>query len=436
MVKVLDASIIDGWLLMVINILGVLGFVWLLGKPSRRFFVAIAAIALPVAIAVTFAARWYVEKQWRPVPEPIPDVVYVWSGVCVVGLAILVTRLMFAEAIWRRVVTVCAAGLVVLLGVAHVNSHFGQYPTLRAALGLDHINTANASELSKAKTVVPLSQWRKPSGLPAHGTIATVTIPASASQFAARAARVYLPPAYSSSPRPRLPVLLLLAGQPGAPSDWLVGARLADTMDDYAAAHDGVAPLVIVADGTGTAMGNPLCMNSDLGNAATYLTTDVTDWATGTLDVDVDRAKWAVGGLSYGGTCALQLVTNYPDQYPTFLDMSGQLEPTLGDRQRTIAAAFGGDNAKFVAVNPADLMRTRRYPTVAGVFVVGADDREYRPGLEKLYQLAKDAGMDVRFETVPGGHSFPVWAAGLKKELPWLAGRLGLADGTTGDQKN
>ena len=57
--------------------------------------------------------------------------------------------------------------------------------------------------------------------------------------------------------------------------------------------------------------------------------------------MDPDSEGWAVGGVSYGGTCALQLATNHPDVYPTFLDISGSAEPTLGDRGCTVAAAFG-----------------------------------------------------------------------------------------------
>jgi S-formylglutathione hydrolase FrmB len=106
--------------------------------------------------------------------------------------------------------------------------------------------------------------------------------------------------------------------------------------------------------------------------------------------------------------------------------MSGQLEPTLGDRKRTVDQAFGGDAAKFTAVNPMDIMKTKQFPGVAGAFVVGKDDAEYRPGLTQVFQAARAAGMDVHLDTVPGGHSFAVWSAGLKLEMPWLGKRLGL----------
>ncbi len=58
--------------------------------------------------------------------------------------------------------------------------------------------------------------------------------------------------------------------------------------------------------------------------------------------------------------------------------------------------------------------------------MIGSDDDAYKPGAQKVYQAAKNAGMDVQYVEVPGGHSFAVWSAGLEKELPWLAQRLGL----------
>ncbi|WP_407812297.1 alpha/beta hydrolase-fold protein, partial [Staphylococcus aureus] len=95
-----------------------------------------------------------------------------------------------------------------------------------------------------------------------------VTIAGTVSGFSARDAEIYLPPAYFTNPRPELPVLVLLAGQPGAPEDWLQGGRLVQTMDTYAAAHSGLAPVVVVADGTGSELANPLCVDSQLGNVA------------------------------------------------------------------------------------------------------------------------------------------------------------------------
>ena len=134
-----------------------------------------------------------------------------------------------------------------------------------------------------------------------------------------------------------------------------------------------------------------------------------------------------MGGLSYGGTCALQLATNYPSVFPTFLDISGQAEPTLGgDRRRTLDAVFDGDATLFEKVNPLDKLRTNSYANSGGVFVVGASDNDNKPGLQALYEAARSSGMQVSYQEIPGGHDFRVWSGGLSSQIDTIAARLGI----------
>ena len=58
------------------------------------------------------------------------------------------------------------------------------------------------------------------------------------------------------------------------------------------------------------------------------------------------------------------MVTNHPDIYTHFIDISGEEEPTLGSRQQTVDTAFGGDEAKFKAVNPLDIMAAKKFPQI------------------------------------------------------------------------
>lgn len=424
-------SVISGPLPVVLTVLGALGGVWLLGSNVRWYYRKAVPICGLTALVIMVAAWILVEKVFVPFPDPIAMSIYVWIGLGVYALLLLGPRVKAGGNVRRAVVSVVAALLVVLTAATQINLVFAAYPTVGIVLGHDDFDRIALSEVPGVTDPVVAGDptdtvWKAPEGMPIRGRVTTLPVPGTISGFTARDAQVYLPPSYFTNPRPLLPVLVLMTGQPGKPLDWLQGGKLTATMDSFAREHEGLAPIVVIADGTGSQMANPLCTNSSQGNVATYLAKDVPAAVAQAFQVDTDPRAWAIGGLSYGGTCALQMATNYPEVYPTFLDLSGQLEPSLGDRQRTVDEIFGGDEPAFVAVNPMDLLATRKFPDSGGAFVVGTDDNEFKPGQQKVYEAAKAAGMDVRYLEIPGGHSFAVWSAGVEQELLWISQRLGL----------
>jgi S-formylglutathione hydrolase FrmB len=115
-----------------------------------------------------------------------------------------------------------------------------------------------------------------------------------------------------------------------------------------------------------------------------------------------------------------------PQVYPTFLDISGQREPSLGTREESAAAAFGGDVDRFLAECPLTALAQRRFPGSTALVAAGADDELYGPDADVVRAAAGAAGMTVVDVTVPGGHSWTVARAALTAALPALAGRLGL----------
>jgi len=271
--------------------------------------------------------------------------------------------------------------------------------------------------------------WHPPRGMPQAGAVYQADIPGIRSGFAARPGYIYLPPAYLAAPRPQLPVLVLLGGQPGEPRAWVDSGQVQAMMDGFAARHDGLAPVVVMPDDLGSTFANPLCLNSRLGQVQTYLTVDVPDWITGHLQVRPPGQGWAIGGFSEGGTCAIQLATQAPRLYRFFVDISGQAGPTLGSRQRTVSRAFGGDAAAFARVDPVAVLARTRFPRSAGVFVAGADDRTYTPQQQAMYRAARRARMSVSLMYLPGGHDWRVWGGGLRANVAWLAGQLGITGG-------
>lgn len=254
--------------------------------------------------------------------------------------------------------------------------------------------------------------------------VLTVTIPGKVSGFSARSAMIYLPPSYLKNAKP--PVLVLMAGRPGSPSDWFDGGRLAATMDAFATRHHGVAPVVVVPDDQGTGTSNPLCVDGTRGHVATYLDVDVVRWVEAHLHVDENPAHWAIGGASDGGTCALQTALRDPGRFPTLLDIAGSQEPLVGTEAQTIDKVFGGDAAAFHAANPLEELAAHRYPHLAAMLTVSSEDTLYGPQQHRVQQALLADHVPVTFVTEPGKHGWVTFRPSLEQALPWLAARMNL----------
>lgn len=446
--------------------LGVLAVVVaLLWWTRTRHLPPLRQAAVPAAaLAVTAVAWLIVEVIWHPVAEGAGSAVWAWTGgVVLVACQILLgggpaagadpatgadsaTARERARARHPRLARMAGSGTGLAAALAAallaINAFFGAYPSLAAVLGLgvpttplDSLPAAAPLPRAPERGAGPLlANWTAPSDLPAEGAVVTATVPAGDQSgtrgFKPRQAFLYLPPAYLTAQRPALPVLVLMAGQPGSPRDWFEIGRLKETMDAYAAAHAGLAPVVVVVDPLGSPYRNPLCSDTPRGGrAATYLQQDVPTWITTHLQVDPDRSHWAIAGLSNGGTCALQVVTRAPESYRTFLAMSPEEHPTLGGEQRTINRGFGGDRAAYEANDPLSLMAAAppgRYDGVAGLISIGAQDEEYASAVPALMNGARGAGIEVDTRQYEGGHGWAVWSAALADEVDWLGERLGL----------
>lgn len=426
----MDQTLTVGVVPLAAQLLGVGLFLLLLTGRGRRWWGHRVPLSIVAGVAATGALTWWADNVWHPFADPVPTTAQIWMCLSLSALALAVSR---PRPWFTRVAAGALAALIGVCGAIRMNAELGTYPTLNAALDAPESRQVTADQafrpsldLYRAPVGEPLSAgWVAPAGMAAAGVVTHASIPGLTSGFDAGDAWLYLPPAYGSTPRALLPVLILLSGQPGEPRNWFDGSNLAGVMDAYAAAHSGLAPVVVVPDWVGNGIGNPMCVDS-VGGAKdfSYLTVDVRNWITATLQVDLDPAHWAVGGLSAGAICAVQVATLDPDAFPTFLAFSSQDQPTLGDHQDTVDTLFGGNEAAYDAINPIAVMARRTFPLSAGLFAVGASDADYGESTRTLYAAAAAAKMDVRFVELPGGHDSPFWASALAASMPWLAGRL------------
>lgn len=449
-----DLDLISGPLPVAVSLLGAAALGFLLARRSGRWLLFVAATAV-ASFLLALLACWaaiHVLFWW---PEDLPLRVVAVVAMVLWAVALGGTTALAgvrrrgtgrrggatasaapwpAPTLRRRLLAVVSTAVMLLTAATALNVMYGDTPTVGALLGR-HPQAVEAhppapqyaGELTFMGTAVS-TRWQAPPGLPAKGQVLSVPIPGTASGLAARNAVVYLPPAYAAAERPILPVLVLVAGQPGAPDSWLRSTDLIHQLDSFAAAHQGLAPLVVIPDPNGSDNANTMCMDSALGLADTYMAVDVPAWITTHLDADSNPAHWAVGGFSFGGTCSLQMATRHPDLFHTFMAISPEREPALAvQRSVTVDRAFHGDTAAFDAQLPLTLLAENKFPQTHGWFAAGAQDAQYSANVKALRAAADAAGMTTAAGSFPGGHSWAVASEALPQGFRFVFPRLGLS---------
>ncbi|MFB2555046.1 alpha/beta hydrolase [Herbiconiux liangxiaofengii] len=431
---ILDIGIISGPFVVVVYVLAAVAAVALIAvRPSKRWrrrrWWVNAAIALVAGALLGVFLTWLLSDALNLFGAELTVVVRVWIAAGFAAMALAAVSL--GRSTWlRAVASVLAVVLFAGTTAMSINIDFGQYPTVRTALGISSIEAVLPDPTTAPGIESPtIAAWTPPDGMPAKGTTARADIPGTVSGFSARQAVVYLPPAALVANPPKLPVLIVMSGQPGSPEDPLVSDHLQESLDEYAAAHLGLAPIVVSPDQLGAPDRNPMCIDSAAGgNSATYLTVDVPNWITTHLNVLASPDYWGIGGLSQGGTCSIQLGAAHPELFSAILDASGELHPSLGDDATTIQKGFGGDAAAFAAAAPSAIMAAKApYTNMFAVFGVGSEDTGFKPGLKELYADAQAAGMTATYLESPGSaHDATTWAYVFKNGMTLIADHWGL----------
>jgi len=404
-------------------------------------------VATAAIVAAVVTARLVAIES--PVLDGYPRSFLFWVALPVFALVAAVWQ-GSRVAWWRHVVAFGAVPLLAAFGGLQINAHYQYLPSLNdlfgaplpgqvAASALERplprlapharasghgvrLAQAPAARLSISGLIVPHTAY-------ITGLVAQVDIPAPRSHFLARAGFVWVPPWYFTHPNEQLPVLMLLAGTPGTPADWLRAGGALQTAAAYASDHHGYAPMMVLPDANGSALGDTECVNGPAGRSETYLTVDVPNFMHAHFNAPDDPRQWAVGGLSEGGTCALHLVARHPDLFRTFADFAGDAIPNLGSISRTITLLYGGSYRDFSAHDPARWFPIDARKDVAGYFAVGTGDLSHVAAAEQLATAAHNNLVPIVLERIPGGgHNFPTCARALRDAFPWIAQRLD-ADG-------
>ena len=419
-----DLSLIDGRFLAVLAAVSFAALFAALGGSPRRWDPRFAVVAA-VAMGTTVLAASVTGIEHR-VGSSFPRSFLVWGALPLfaLGVAALSWR---AAAPWRRITAATAVVLLCAFGAAHVNAHYAYLPTVGDALG-----RPLPGQLPKSSSVRLPVPTTGSAGEPGPGAVVIADIPAATSRFRARAAYLWLPPAYFRSPTPRLPVVVLLGGVPGSPIDMLRSGHAQAVVERYASMHGGLAPILVAPDVNGGFWRDTECVDGPRGNAERYLAVDVPRYVIDRFGAAAAPSAWGILGYSEGGTCAITLGLRHPDRFSAYVDLAGGIRPTaaLGspDRQRRLTRArlFGGNDEAVRAHDPERLLRQHGSRAIPGSLLVGSHDRDARRAAMRLMHAARSPG-DLSLQVLPGGHSYAFVSRAMAVELPRLADAL-LAD--------
>jgi hypothetical protein len=405
---ILTTAVLDGPVPVVLYVVALALAVYLaIRTPGRGRLVA---SSLGILLGTLAAIIVYIVSNLTNAFGEQLQIEILWWSIAAFGAVGLALANLWHSRWWRKAIAVLAIPVFIAAGSVGINAVYGLNATVADMLGVAVKHPIALPKPAPSSTAAPAwtpgngslyEAWRPPADMPKLGRQGTITVPATVSGFEARPAGLYLPPAALVADAPALPLVILMMGYPGNPSP----TRVASVVDQYQAKHEGLAPIVLVADQIGT-RGDPTCADSRMfGKAQTYITKDVVNWARAHLHVIQDPKYWAVMGYSNGGGCAIKYGALMPKTFGTIVDISGEPFPGSVHPDLALARVFEGNTAAFEASKPMNIMRKAprgAYNGVHAVFTYGAYDGKYGPDAKLVASVAQSVGMDVTLTPIAG----------------------------------
>jgi S-formylglutathione hydrolase FrmB len=424
-----DLSLVHGWFPVAVQIIAAIALIVAIGWRTRRWRLVWVPWSALIGTALALGTYWYIDAAGlADDTNPAPGALWGWIALSGLAFGILLSGWRGARW-WRRMTAATAVPLCALSAALMLNLWVGYFPTVQVAW-----NQITAGPLPDETDQVAIAVMQKQHTVPIKGSVEAVDIPDTASGFKHRQEFVYLPPAWfqDTTPPIPLPVVMMIGGEFNTPADWMRAGGAVKTLDNFAAAHHGYAPVVVFVDPGGTFDNDTECVNGARGHSADHLVKDVVPYVKSHFKVSTESAHWGVAGWSMGGTCAVDLTVMHPDTFSAFVDIAGDAAPNAGTRAETVDRLFGGDAAAYTAFDPAAVMtRHGPYRGVAGWFAVNSaltgdtKPNDQAIAASSLCALAHRSGIDCAVVSRPANHDWPFASSAFASVLPWLAGTIG-----------
>lgn len=216
-------------------------------------------------------------------------------------------------------------------------------------------------------------------------------------------------------------ILYLLHGGAGNGLDWIRNVPV----ERYVAPYDLA---VVMPDTDGS------CFYTDMVHGYpyfSYVSEEIPNALDAMFPLFKEVEKKYVAGLSMGGYGAFKLAFNKPDYFTAAANLSGisfvvdlmsDNEHNLPGKKKVVENCWGSiealkgsdSDSKFWIDNAVE--NNISLPKLfAGI---GTEDFSYSFSTDYL-KYAKEKGIDIHYEEMPGGHEWAVWDEMLKRFLSW-----------------
>jgi len=311
--------------------------------------------------------------------------------------------------VWRATAaTGSTAALLVLAVLAGVNSDVGYVPTLGALFG----RRVTGGGAAPARRPQALGDPTRNAGseplVPGGSRVDRDMVAAPAYGVPPRPVYVYLPPGYElpREARLRYPVVYLIHGYPGSALDWFRSGAVRETMDTLIADRL-VHPMIVVAPNAAASWASDSECLDAVGRGRkleSYLTRTVVDFVDHRYRTIRSRWARAIGGMSSGAYCGLNLGLRHQDEFSVILAHEPYGTPGDVARRRLL----GGSWARYRANSPSIYLRTLTFRYPMAVFLdAGSSDRGVIRTARSLALELAGRGQLVAFRLARGvGHNW------------------------------
>ena len=247
-----------------------------------------------VGLAVAAWAHWYIDSQGMA-GDPAPDSLWIWTGLTgfALGVAVLGWRGVSGDGWPPLLPSRCVCWRT---GLA-LNTWVGYFPTVQVAWNQltagplpDETDTNTIAAMQQADTVLD------------HGSVVPVDIPVTASGFKHRTELVYLRREwFATNPPPKLPVVMMIAGEFNTPADWLrTGNAAAHRRRLRQGARRKCARCWCSSTPAARSTTTPSASTACAGNVADHLTKDVVPYVNATFGTSPQPGRLGHRGLVDG----------------------------------------------------------------------------------------------------------------------------------------